>query len=208
MLKLTNEEVLTGELLAFEISGSSSGIESSLLKVSGIFSTLIQLLPDIVASEPQGLSLLVPSKDHDPQWMHVALQIDGDEIFVLGLSATRISSERVHGLAQQLTRFLLLKHSSLMAAALSSSTKDLDQLFGNLLYETLFDKMTAIKLDSVLNEVPCLLLPPDVHFQVEDALNQFESGDFQVSLLFLGTGYQCYQQLSEITQVKSRVDHA
>ena len=149
--------------------------------MSGIFSTLIQLLPDIVASEPQGLSLLVPSKDHDPQWMHVALQIDGDEILVLGLSATRISSERVHGLAQQLTRFLLLKYSSLMTAALSASTKDLDQLFGNLLYETLFDKMTAIKLDSVLSEVPCLLLPPDVHFQVEDALNQFESADFQVN---------------------------
>ena len=159
---------------------AAGGFSSSLLKVSGIFFTLIQLLPDIVASEPQTMSLLVPTNaSHDPTWMHVALQIDGDEIFLLAVSGARLSSERTHHLAQQLTRFLLLKHSSLMAAALSSS-QELDQVVGNLLYETLFDRMTAIKLESITNEVPSLLLPPDVHFQVEDALNQFESGDFQV----------------------------
>ena len=71
-----------------------------------------------------------------------------------------------------------------MAAALSSS-QELDQVVGNILYETLFDRMTAIKLESITNEVPSLLLPPDVHFQVEDALNQFESGDFQVFRIFV-----------------------
>lgn len=86
-------------------------------------------------------------------------------------------------LVQQMVRFLKLKHGSLLKAALGSS-QDLNNVIGRLIYETLFGRAMRSELSrdlqAFISEAPMLNLPDDIQFQVEDALNQFESCDFQV----------------------------
>ena len=104
----------------------------------------------------------------------------------LVVSASRVSDRQVSHLAQQIMRFLQLKHGSLLKAALGSS-QDLNNVIGRLLYDTLFGRALRTEmsrnLEALIDQVPMLHLPDDIQFQVEDALNQFESSDFQVSTL-------------------------
>ena len=80
-------------------------------------------------------------------------------------------------------RFLKLKYGSLVKAALGSS-QELNNVIGKLIHDMLFGRAMRPEisrdLDAVIDEAPMLLLPDDIQFQIEDALNQFESCDFQV----------------------------
>ena len=108
-------------------------------------------------------------------------------IFHIGFIASRVSDRQVSHLVQQILRFLQLKHGSLLKAALGSS-QDLNNVIGKLLYDTLFGRALRTEmsrnLEALIDQVPMLHLPDDIQFQVEDALNQFESSDFQVSTYF------------------------
>ena len=81
----------------------------------------------------------------------------------------------------QLERFLQLKHGSLLNAALGSS-QELNHVVGKLIYEALFGHVMrpniARDLENFSTDAFKLQLPNDIQFQVEDALNQFESSDF------------------------------
>ena len=70
-----------------------------LLGVRGIFSTLVQLLPDIVSEVPTTSSLLVRTSgqphstdgaysSQEQHWMHVSYAAEGDDILFLGLPGT------------------------------------------------------------------------------------------------------------------------
>ena len=70
-----------------------------------------------------------------------------------------------------------------MKAALGSS-RDLNNVIGKVVYDALFARAMrpdfSRDIETFLTESHWLQLPDDVHFQVEDAMNQFESSDFQV----------------------------
>jgi len=171
---------------------TQNGDHNPVVAVRGMFATLAQLLPDIVQSSPVSSSLMVQTSSHNSegtyssasqeqqQWLHVSYAIDADEI--LALPASRVSDRQVSHLVQQILRFLQLKHGSLLKAALGSS-QDLNNVIGKLLYDTLFGRALRTEmsrnLEALIDQVPMLHLPDDIQFQVEDALNQFESSDFQ-----------------------------
>ncbi len=67
---------------------SSASTESPLLSVRGIFSTLVQLLPDVVSSEPISTDLMLrvgSDSNYSEQWLHVSYGIDKEEILLVGL---------------------------------------------------------------------------------------------------------------------------
>ena len=76
---------------------NSQSDKSPLIAVRGMFSTLAQLLPDIVQSCPLSSSLMVNTSTHNSgegaynstqeqqQWMHVSYAVENDEILFLAL---------------------------------------------------------------------------------------------------------------------------
>ena len=102
--------------------------------------------------------------------------------------ASRLSDRQAHHLVSQLQRFLTLKYGSLLKAALGPS-QELNHVIGKIIYESLFGQAMrpnlARDLENFTGEAFKLILPEDIQFQVEDALNQFESSDFQVMKCFI-----------------------
>lgn len=167
--------------------------DSVLINIRGILSTLLQLLPDILSSEPVNASFLIMSNVHGAETpyssleqFHVFLAIDSDETLFIGIPASRVPDHLGCHLADELLRFIILKHGSLEKAA-KSPAAELDNIIGRYLHDSIFGRHSdALKdLQTFISEAPVLQLPDDIHFQVEDALNQFESCDFQVHIDFL-----------------------
>ena len=147
------------------------------VRARGVFSTLMQLLPDVIASVPLTSSVLIEgsSKSHDVL-MHVGYIKENDEMLLFGLPGSLVSENTVKKVVQQVSRLILLKYGSIANAALGS-TSELDTIFGRVIYDILTKGSSSRWVDLEVNS--WLQLPDDIQFQVEDAMNQFESSDFQ-----------------------------
>lgn len=170
---------------------------SPLVRVRGIFSTLCQLLAEVVHSKPVVSSLLIPGKDESQtpdHLVHVAYAEEREDLLVLALPASKCLAKDASQLLRDTVRVLRLRHGTL-SKAFSTSRRDIHQFFSSLFLDTLIDveeldKKPQLDLTTLMapsmnvfeTSLPAsqwLNLPSEIRFQIEDAMNQFESADFQ-----------------------------
>jgi len=85
---------------------------------------------------------------------------------------------------RELKHFLTLKYGSLMRAALAPCD-EVDDVIGKRIRDAIAVKPPChsnflMDIESLMEASAMLKLPEEIVFQVEDAMNQFESSDFQV----------------------------
>ena len=154
----------------------------SVVRARGVFSTLMQLLPDVFgspeSSKPLSSSLVMEgtSKNQDQVLMHISYVTENQEMLLLGLPGSIVSEHSTKQIIRQINRLISLKYGSLAKAALGS-TSELDTLIGRIVHDILTKGSSSHWIDFETNR--WLKLPDDIQFQVEDAMNQFESSDFQ-----------------------------
>ena len=126
--------------------------------------------------------------------IHVGYAEEREDLFLLALPATKASAEEVSQVVRDTVRVLRLSHRTLAHAFAPKNEGDLHQFFSVLFLDLLLglDKGQGGLLDvsAVLSPNPArfqehlpavqlLHLPADLKFQVDDALTQLESADFQ-----------------------------
>ena len=169
------------------VSGSHS---IKLLKVRGVFVTLCQALPEILGSTPVTTSISV-----DDELVHVGFAQEGEDHFLIALSDVKCNASEVETLTRDVSRVLRLQFGSLPAAFSGRNHAELNKFFNVVLLDELLGISGSVmppsldvasvlapsppKLESRLPGTQWLNLPDDIKFQVDDAMNQFESADFQ-----------------------------
>ena len=166
--------------------------QSKLLQVRGIFLTLCHALPEITGNRPITSSLLV-----DEELVHVGYAEEREDLFIIGLPASKCSAKEVSQVVRDTVRVLRLQHRTLVRAFAQKNTSNLHEFFSvlfldilvnikrlNSINKPLLDVSTVLspnpaKFDQNLPAAHWLHLPDDVKFQIDDALSQFEAGDFQ-----------------------------
>ncbi len=178
---------------------TSNGEDTSpLTKVRGIFSTLCQLLDEIL-TKPVVTSIVISSKGAgdgrtSEQLVHVAYAEDNGDFLLLALPASKCTSKEVSRMMRDIVRVLRLRYGTL-AKAIMAPPNEIDKFFGALFMDALLRPSvvpdysalvgpTRTDFEETLPASQWLSLPDDIRFQVEDAMNQFESADFQVHVKY------------------------
>lgn len=166
--------------------------QSKLLQVRGMFLTLCHALPEITGSKPITSSLLV-----EEELVHVGYAEEREDLFIMALPASKCSAKEVSQIVRDIVRVLRLQYKTLARAFTQKNTGNLNEFFSiqfldilvniqklNAHSKPLLDVSTVLsatpaKFDQNLPAAHWLHLPEDVKFQIDDALSQFEAGDFQ-----------------------------
>ena len=149
-----------------------------------------QFKPDMF--RPVTSSLLI-----EDQLVHVGYAGEREDLFILALPATKSSAKEVSQVVRDTVRVLRLKFKTLSKAFSQKNQGELHELFSVLFLDILVNirKLSCVgkpvldistvlapnpaRFDENLPAAQLLILPEDVKFQVDDALSQLESGDFQ-----------------------------
>jgi hypothetical protein len=178
----------------YQYPTAASGHHSiKLLKVRGMFVTLCQALPEITGgSVPLTSTVII-----DHELVHVGYAEEGEDVLLVALPDGKCNAGDVGHIVCDMARVLRLQYGSLAAAFSTRNHVDLNKMLNILLLDELlnicssqsripppFDIATILsrnppKFDERLHATHWLNLPDDIKFQVDDAMNQFESGDFQ-----------------------------
>ena len=176
----------------YQYPTAASGHHSiKLLKVRGIFVTLVQALPEITGALPATSTVSV-----DGEVVHVGYADEGEDALLLALPDVKCNADDVRRITRDAARVLRLKHGSLAAAFSTRNHAELDRMFSVMLLDELLRISDSVRapppfdIAAVLARNPprfserlpashWLNLPDDIKFQVDDAMNQFESSDFQ-----------------------------
>ncbi|TRY75063.1 hypothetical protein TCAL_00628 [Tigriopus californicus] len=160
-----------------------------LIKARGMFVTLCQALPDVTNSKP--IVSTVVLNDH---LVHIGFAEEREDTLLLAFPATKCSSKIVCQIVRDVVRLLRLRYQTLANAFNPKNHSEINQFFAVLFLDellnlsalsrssldlsTLFRSHEA-KFDQNLPASQWLYLPEEIKFQVDDAMNQFESSDFQ-----------------------------
>ena len=177
----------------YQYPTAASGHHSiKLLKVRGIFVTLVQALPEIAGALPATSTVSV-----DGEVVHVGYADEGEDVLLVALPDIKCNADDVRQITRNAARVLRLKYGSLAAAFSTRNHAELSRMFSMMLLDELLHISSSARLAppqmdiaSVLSRNPpkfserlpasqWLNLPDDIKFQVDDAMNQFESSDFQ-----------------------------
>ena len=176
----------------YQYPTAASGHHSiKLLKVRGIFVTLVQALPEITGALPATSTVAV-----DGEVVHVGYADEGEDVLLLALPDVKCNADDVRRVTRDAARVLRLKYGSLAAASSTRNHAELDRMFSVMLLDELLRISDSVRappqrdIAAVLARNPpkfserlpashWLNLPDDIKFQVDDAMNQFESSDFQ-----------------------------
>ena len=157
-----------------------------------MFLTLCHALPEITGNRPITSSLLI-----EDELVHVGYAEEREDLFIIGLPASKASAKEVSQVVRDTVRVLRLQHKTLSRAFTQKNTGNLNEFFSVLfldilvniqqlgsLNKPLLDVSTILapnpaKFDQNLPAAHWLHLPEDVKFQIDDALSQLEAGDFQ-----------------------------
>jgi len=162
--------------------------QSKLIQVRGLFLTLGHALPEITGSRPVSTSLVV-----EGDLVHVCYAEEREDLFILALPATKASANEVAQITRDVVRLLRLKYKTLGRAFVQKHWSELNEVFSTVFLEALLDVgevKAVLDLPTLLANKPArfegnlaaaqhLPLPQDLKFQVDDALSQLESADFQ-----------------------------
>ena len=180
----------------YQYPSAASGQHSAkLLKTRGMITTLSQVLSEVTGFKPSLVSLLV-----EGQLVHVGMVEEKEDLFVMALPDIKRSSKEVAQIVRDTVRVLRFNFRTLSNAFSSYRRQhplDLNEFFTNILVEELIGSSksgteswpnidvstilapSSAKFESGLQCCQWLNLPDEVRFQIDDAISQFESGDFQ-----------------------------
>ncbi len=165
-------------LYQFPLSDGSKAGNKRLLKARGIFATLAQAVPEVVGKAASVSTSTVVSVGIDARIVHAVTIADGDDdVFIFSMAEDEdVTSEDVRDLAEDVVKLLRFRYKSLRATfrpKKSTFEERFEEL--NRFFAELFER----KRKNSGRECQWLVLPEEVRFSIDDALNQFESGDFR-----------------------------
>ena len=179
-------------LYQYPRSGLNSHQSAKLLKSRGLFITLCQALPEVSG----GSKPVISSVSVDGSLVHVGVAEEREDVLLMALPASKCPAKHVSQLVRDIVRLLRLRYQSLANAFSISNQSEMDEFFGVCMLEELLNISSSIqqhpvksfhdtgtrnlsRFEQALPACQWLNLPDEVKFQIDDAMSQFESADFQ-----------------------------
>ena len=144
--------------------------------------TLAQAIPDVIgaAEGPTAVTLIV----EETTLINVGVATEAEDVLILALpdygenAVLRLTAD-----VEKVLRFRYKSLGSAFKAKNPARVKDLDDFFAVILLEEIWEKKKnrrESRFDDLIGGGnQWFPLPDEVRFSIDDALNQFESGDFR-----------------------------
>lgn len=175
-------------------SGSVGSQTAKLIKTRGILVTLTEVLAEVTGATPAHVSILV-----DSTLVHIGVASEREDTLIVIVPHAKASAKEVANFVRNLVRLIKVRYKNL-STAFRKHQSALQELFTNFALETIFSSLmttnagqsvpnlellpelpekSSSRFESLLPYCQWLNLPDEIRFQIDDAISQFESADFQ-----------------------------